>query len=63
MLDYGSSSEGRGDEWSDVDVSVFVRDENFETFERDWKVWAAQFGELLLEYISWVGHPWAVFEA
>jgi len=48
LLDYGSSSEGRVDEWSDVDISVFIRDSDIEAFKRDWKTWAAQFGNLLL---------------
>lgn len=63
LIDYGSSSQGRDDQWSDIDVSLFVRDDAFEQFKQDWRSWAAQFGELLLAYISWVGHPWAVYRA
>lgn len=59
----GSHSAGRGDQWSDLDVSVFIRDANFDEFAADWKRWAASLGDLLLGYISWVGHPWAVYEA
>ncbi len=55
LLDYGSSSLGRADEWSDIDVSLFIRDEDCAAFKRDWKSWAAQLGELLLAYIGGVG--------
>ena len=63
LLCDGSHSAGRGDEWSDLDVSVFIRDADFEAFCAGWKPWAAAFGDLLLGYISWVGHPWAVYAA
>lgn len=63
LVDYGSSSEGRLDEWSDVDVAVFVRDEDFDDFSANWKAWAAQFGDLLLAYVGQIGHPWTVFAA
>jgi len=63
LADYGSSSEGRADEWSDVDLAVFVRDDDLEPFERQWKTWAARFGPLLLAYISGVDHPWTVYVA
>ena len=62
VVDYGSSSEGRADRWSDVDVALFVRDADFELFERGWKLWAAQFGPLLLAYVGGVGHPWTVYD-
>ena len=52
LRDYGSSSEGRDDQWSDVDVEVFVRDEDFVAFERDWVSWAGGFGRLLLSFIG-----------
>jgi kynurenine formamidase len=63
LLCDGSHSSGRGDEWSDVDVSVFLRDADFDAFAANWEVWAATFGDLLLGYTSWVGHPWAVYDA
>jgi hypothetical protein len=63
LVDYGSSSEGRDDAWSDVDVTLFVRDAELDAFKRDWKGWAAQFGTLLLAYVGGVGHPWAVYAA
>ncbi len=63
LLCDGSHSAGRGDEWSDLDVSVFIRDEAFDAFWAGWRTWAAEFGDLLLGYISWVGHPWAVYAA
>jgi lincosamide nucleotidyltransferase len=62
VVDYGSSSEGRADKWSDVDVALFLRDEDFETFKDEWSVWAARFGTLLLAYIGSIGHPWAVYD-
>lgn len=61
LVDYGSSSEGRADEWSDVDVAIFIRNADYEKFERGWKSWAAQLGPLLLAYIGGVGNPWTVF--
>src|SRR5690349_14561345 len=63
LPDYGSSSEGRVDQWSDVDVALFIRDADFAAFERDWKAWAAQLGDLLLAYVGGVGHPWTVYDA
>jgi hypothetical protein len=63
LLCDGSHGSGRADEWSDLDVSVFIRDADFDAFAAGWKAWAAQFGDLLLGYISWVGHPWAVYAA
>jgi lincosamide nucleotidyltransferase len=63
LIDYGSSSQGRDDELSDIDADVFIGDADFEAFDRDWKSWAAQFGNLLLAYKGSIGHPWAVYEA
>ena len=63
LVDYGSSSEGRADEWSDVDVALFIRDADFDSFSASWVEWAGQFGRLLLAYVGGVGHPWAVYDA
>lgn len=63
VVDYGATSEGRGDEWSDLDVALFLRDDDLDAFEADWVEWASQFGTLLLAYIGGVGHPWAVYDA
>src|SRR5690348_15649779 len=63
VVDYGSSSEGRGDEWSDLDLTLFIREADYDAFARDWKRWAEQFGTLLLAYIGGVGHPWTVYAA
>lgn len=63
LVDYGSSSEGRADGWSDVDAALFIRDDAFDDFARGWKSWAGQFGTLLLAYVGGVGHPWAVYDA
>jgi lincosamide nucleotidyltransferase len=62
-IDYGSTSEGRGDEWSDLDIALFIQDSELEAFEKNWKQWASQFGNLLLAYIGGIGHPWAVYQA
>lgn len=62
LLDYGSGGEGRVDEWSDLDLEVFIRDADLPTFEQSWKGWAAQFGRPLLAYRGWVGHPWLVYD-
>lgn len=63
LVDYGSSVEGRADKWSDVDVALFIQDETVPAFKKEWQTWAAQFGDLLLAYISGVGHPWCVYAA
>lgn len=62
LLDYGSGGEGSVDEWSDLDLEVFIRDGDLPAFEQDWKSWAAQFGRSLLAYRGWVGHPWLVYD-
>ncbi len=62
VVDYGSGSEGRADEWSDVDVALFIRDADFDSFSGEWVEWAGQFGALLLAYVGGVGHPWAVYD-
>ena len=63
LVDYGSSSEGRADAWSDLDVALFLRDADLPAFEHDWVAWAGQFGPLLLAYRGGVGHPWPVYAA
>ncbi len=63
LVDYGSSSEGRADEWSDVDVALFIRDADLDAFEASWKAWAAQFGDLLLAFPGVADHPWAIYDA
>jgi hypothetical protein len=62
VVDYGSGGEGRGDEWSDVDVALFIRDPDFDSFSGEWVAWAGQFGALLLAYVGGVGHPWAIYD-
>jgi len=59
----GSHSAGRGDAWSDLDVSIFIRDIDFDAFSAEWHDWAAALGDLLLAYVSWVGHPWTIYAA
>lgn len=62
LLDYGSHSEGRGDEWSDVDLSVFIRDEDYDAFEAGWVAWAGGFGRLLLAFVGDIGNHWTVYD-
>jgi len=61
-LDYGSTGHGKGDRWSDLDLAIIIRDEALASFSSEWQEWAAQFGDLLLAYSSFVGHPWAVYD-
>jgi tRNA-Thr(GGU) m(6)t(6)A37 methyltransferase TsaA len=61
-LDYGASGHGRGDQWSDLDLALFIRDQDMAGFELDWQSWAGQFGDLLLATISFAGNPWAVYD-
>ena len=63
VVDYGSSVEGRADKWSDVDVGLFIKDDQLANFDAHWKTWAAQFGNLRLAYKGGVGHPWGVYDA
>ena len=62
-LDYGATGHGEGDQWSDLDLALFIREKDLAAFESEWPAWAGQFGELLLAYTSFVGHPWAVYES
>jgi predicted nucleotidyltransferase len=36
LVEYGSGAEGRADAWSDLDVTLFVRDVDFDAFSREW---------------------------
>lgn len=62
LLDYGSSSEGRDDRWSDVDSSLFIRPDAYEAFVAEWNDWQQQLGTVLLHYkpidICW----WSAFD-
>lgn len=60
VLDYGSTSEGRGDAWSDIDLALMIRPDAWDEFNASWREWLASCGEVLLGFISFVGHPWAV---
>lgn len=62
LLDYGSRSEGRDDEWSDVDLAVFIRDEDYDAFDREWEGWAAQFGPVLLAFVGDIDNHWVAYE-
>lgn len=65
LLQGGSGSEGRADQWSDLDVFLYVRDADLEAFLHEWKNWIKSCGHLLLAY-----HPegqmeiaWSIFHA
>lgn len=60
VLDYGSTSEGRGDAWSDIDLALSIRPDAWEEFAASWEAWLAQCGKVLLGFVSFTGHPWAV---
>lgn len=63
LVDYGSTCEGRDDDWSDLDVALFLADDVIGSFTQNWKKWVETFGPLLLAYVGGVGHPWAVYAA
>ena len=63
LVSDGSTSAGRGDQWSDLDVSLFIRYADYDGFGREWVGWAQQFGDRLLAFTSHVGHPWTVYDA
>lgn len=60
VLDYGSTSEGRGDAWSDIDLALSIRPDAWEDFSTNWETWLGECGALLLGFISFNGQPWAV---
>src|SRR5215204_5682741 len=62
VLDYGSGGKGRLDEWSDLDVELFIRDADLDDFAAGWQAWAATLGPLLLAYRGHIGHPWTVYD-
>jgi hypothetical protein len=60
VLDYGSTSEGRGDASSDIDLALFIRSDDWDDLRLNWQDWLAECGQILLGFISFTGHPWAV---
>jgi hypothetical protein len=60
VLDYGSTSEGRGDAWSDIDLALAIRPDAWDAFTAGWEDWLAACGPVLLGFPSFAGHPWAV---
>jgi hypothetical protein len=60
VLDYGSTSEGRGDAWSDIDLALSIRPDAWDDFALNWEAWLARCGTVLLGFLSFTGHPWAV---
>ena len=65
LLEGGSGGERRVDQWSDLDVFLFLNDADMEAFMQTWKTWIEQCGYLLLAY-----HPegqviiaWTIFHA
>lgn len=63
VLDYGSASYGRADQWSDLDLTLFIRDDGLPGFEAAWEQWATSLGDLLLAYRGHYGNPWTVYAA
>ena len=62
VLDYGSTSEGRGDAWSDIDLALAIDPAAWHDFTARWREWLAACGPVMLAFISFVQHPWAVME-
>lgn len=60
VLDYGSTSEGRGDAWSDIDLALSISPDAWDNFRVSWEAWLAECGTVLLGFIAFTGHPWAV---
>ena len=65
LLQGGSGSEGRADQWSDLDVFLYVRDADLEDFLREWKQWIEPYGHLILAYHpeGQAGIAWTIFHA
>lgn len=63
VVNYGSSSEGRSDLWSDLDIAIFIRDADYDAFQSEWHVWASQFGTMMLGFVANAGHVWAIYDA
>src|SRR5436305_2008316 len=60
LIDYGSGGQGRLDQWSDVDVVVFVKNWHFDDFHNGWKTWAGRLGPLIHAYRGRYGF-WAIY--
>lgn len=60
VLDYGSTSEGRGDAWSDIDLALSIRPDAWDDFYANWEAWLEVCGPVLLGFMSFNGQPWAV---
>lgn len=60
VLDYGSTSEGRGDAWSDIDLALSIRPDASDAFRANWEEWLGACGKVLLGFTSFTGQPWAV---
>lgn len=63
IRDYGSGGQGRLDEWSDLDVEVFIREADFDIFLAAWRQWIGGLGDLLYGFVGRHGHPWAIYDA
>lgn len=62
VLDYGSTSEGRGDAWSDIDLALSIRPDAWDAFALGWRDWLGRCAPVLLAFTSFVDHPWAVLD-
>ena len=65
LLEGGSGGERRVDQWSDLDVFLFLDAAAMEGFTQTWKTWIAQCGRLLLAYQPEGQAPiaWTIFHA
>jgi hypothetical protein len=65
LVEGGSGAEDRVDQWSDLDVFLFIRDADVDTFRQEWRQWTQQFGHLLLAYDPDEDNTvaWTIFEA
>jgi hypothetical protein len=65
LLEGGSGAEGRIDQWSDLDVFLFIKDSDIEMFRQEWRHWTKQFGHLLLAYDPDENNTiaWTIFKA
>lgn len=63
LLQGGSGAEGRADQWSDLDVFLFVRDTEREAFLQEWNQWVEPCGHLLLAYQPERFIAWTIFHA
>lgn len=62
VLDYGSTSEGRCDAWSDIDLALSIRPATWDDFNASWRDWLGESGTILLGFTGTLAHHWAVID-